>query len=101
MNFLQNLQNKPHKWKKKFAITLTGIIVFIIFAFWVGGILPKEIDKVTQNNSVASTSVIQDINEPLVLLGTKLADYVVELRDIFKKASPTASTTSSGTDLVQ
>lgn len=101
MNFLQNLQNKPHKWKKKFAFTLTGIIVFIIFAFWAGGILPQEIDKATQNNSVASTSVIQDINEPLVLLGSRLAEYVDELRDIFKKASPTASTTSSSTDLVQ
>ncbi len=109
MSFFKNIQNKSHQWKKKFALTVTIIIVFFIFIFWLTAIFPQTMSQIGKNDK--AKEVVTEFGAPLQKVGYKIRDFITGIKNAFmgfsnradelKGASTTASTTSSSTDLVQ
>ena len=59
-DFLEKLRAKPEKTRKKIAMVLTGVIVLIIFSFWLVATIWKI--EHPQVSNTATSSIVSDIS---------------------------------------
>jgi hypothetical protein len=100
MNFFKEIQHKSNEWKRKFSLTVSLVIVFIIAVFWFVDSLPKNITEYSKEKG-GVTEVVTTVADPLKESGQGIGQAFGQFFAKFKRATTTASTTASTTDLVQ